>query len=111
MDSERIIELYKSGAVASVDTLRQALVDTNQLKPTNNTIKKSKSFNKIPSDKECQSAYQSKRKLEQRIESLEEEISKGKKFLMTIIQIGLIKGFFSTLHISFQTRRDNLSRK
>ena len=76
-DSERVIELYKSGAVASIETIGHAIVDTNHLKPNTNTIKKSKSFQKIPSDKESQSVYQNKRKLEQKIESLEEEISKG----------------------------------
>ena len=78
VDSERVIELYKTGAVASVDTLDHALVDTNNLK----TLKKSKSLAKIPSEKDCQNAYQNKRKLEAKISALEEEIIKGKHLIV-----------------------------
>ena len=79
VDSERVIEMYKSGAVPSVDMLDHALVDTSHLKHSTNTIRKSKSFTKIPAaEKENQSAYQNKRKLEAKIEVLEEEIAKGR---------------------------------
>ena len=78
-DSERVIEMFKSGAVASAESLSRALVNTSHLKHSTNTIKKSKSFTKIPTDKDNQSAYQNKRKLESRIEALEEEIAKGEE--------------------------------
>ena len=78
-DTERVIEMFKSGAVASAETLSRALVNTSHLKHSTNTIKKSKSFTKIPTEKDNQSAYQNKRKLESKIEALEEEISKGEE--------------------------------
>ena len=76
-DTERVIEMFKSGAVASVASLDQALVNTSNLKVATNTIRKSKSFAKLPAEKESQSIYQNKRKLESKIGALEEEIAKG----------------------------------
>ena len=79
-DTERVIELYKSGSVCSVDTLDHALVDFSQVKHSFNTMKKSKSTSKISSttsDKDCQSLYQLKRKIQSKIDALEVEISKG----------------------------------
>ena len=78
-DSERVIEMFKSGAVASAESLSRALVNTSHLKHSTNTIKKSKSFTKIPTEKDNQSAYQNKRKLESKLEALEEEIAKGEE--------------------------------
>ena len=92
-DSERVIEMLKSGAVASAESLSRALVNTSQLKHSTNTIKKSKSFTKIPTEKDSnQSAYQNKRKLESKIEALEEEIAKGEeaKYLLNGFQIMFI---------------------
>ena len=83
VDSEKVIEMYKSGAVPSVDMLDHALVDTSHLKQSTNTIRKSKSFTKIPTaEKDNQSAYQNKRKLEAKIEILEEEIAKGRHIIL-----------------------------
>lgn len=76
-DTERVIEMFKSGAVASEASLDQALVNTSNLKVATNTIRKSKSFAKLPAEKESQSIYQNKRKLESKIGALEEEIAKG----------------------------------
>lgn len=73
VDTERLIEMYKTGAVPTVDTLDKAKADTNNIK----TMKKSKSLAKLPTDKDCQNAYQNKRKIESKIEALEEEIAKG----------------------------------
>ena len=81
-DTERVIELYKSGSVCSVDTLDHALVDFSQVKQNFNTMKKYKSTAKISSatsDKDCQSLYQLKRKIQSKIDGLEEEITKGIK--------------------------------
>ena len=80
-DTERVIEFYKSGAVCSLDTLDHALVDLSQVKHNFNTIKKYKSTSKISSstsDKDCQSLYQLKRKIQSKINALEDEIVKGK---------------------------------
>ena len=79
-DSERVIEFYKSGAVCSVDTLDHALVDFSQVKHNFNTMKKSKSTTKVSSstsEKDCQSLYQLKRKIQSKIDALEDEITKG----------------------------------
>ena len=92
-DTERVIEMLKSGAVASAESLSRALVNTSHLKHSTNTIKKSKSFTKIPTEKDSsQSAYQNKRKLESKIEALEEEIAKGEeaKYLLNGFQIMFI---------------------
>ena len=81
-DTERVIEMFKSGAVASVavESLSRAMVNTSNLKHSTNTIKKSKSFTKLPAaDKDNQSTYQNKRKLESKIEALEDEIAKGEE--------------------------------
>ena len=83
VDSERVIEFYKSGAVCSADTLDHALVDFSQVKHSFNTMKKSKSTTKISSttsDKDCQSLYQLKRKIQSKIDALEVEISKGNEY-------------------------------
>ena len=80
-DTERVIEFYKSGAVCSLDTLDHALVDLSQVKHNFNTIRKYKSNTKISSstsDKDCQSLYQLKRKIQSKINALEDEIVKGK---------------------------------
>ena len=81
-DTERVIEFHKSGAVCSLDTLDHALVDLSQVKHNFNTIKKYKSTSKISSstsDKDCQSLYQLKRKIQSKINALEDEIVKGKR--------------------------------
>lgn len=83
-DTERVIEFYKSGAVCSLDTLDHALVDLSQVKHNFNTIKKYKSTSKISSstsDKDCQSLYQLKRKIQSKINALEDEIVKGKRLI------------------------------